>query len=60
VPKQRFGALGTVVFSALFLKKCLQCSIDRGMIFQHSARRVDFLSVPDWVGRGDEAAGGNN
>lgn len=31
-----------------------------GMIFQHSARCVDFLSVPARVGRGDETAGGQN
>ena len=29
-----------------------------GIIFQHSARCVDSLSVPDLVGRGDETAGG--
>ncbi|CAN3971145.1 Anaerobic benzoate catabolism transcriptional regulator, partial [Dysosmobacter welbionis] len=49
-------------FYTAFGKKYLHCTLDCDTIFQHSARCVDFLSVPGAqngrVGRGDETAGG--
>ncbi len=50
-------------FYQIFCKNYLHENFGCGIIFQHSARCVDFLFVPrskQWVSRGDEAAGGKN
>ncbi len=53
----------TLEFYQIFCKNYLHEKLGCGIIFQHSARCVDFLFVPrskQWVSRGDEAAGGKN